>query len=185
MSIETKWAEDLSRETLRKFIEIGDGHTLFDPETYIEIGIPQDVVDHYTRTHVSPKRPHPDAVEALAHALGDESKKVISENEWSERDLARSLISDDGCFAEDFAEQLIVNMIDNNVERVFGYHPKEAMWDGSGNVIESLEAVYGLEITRGLCSSLSLKADGKLGRGSQYDAYCKAIRGYISEKEVS
>ena len=183
MSFNKNWAGDLPKETLQKFIAIGDGHTLFDPETYLEIGVPKEVVDHYTRTHISPKRPHPEAVDSLSDAL----RTVAQTYEpWSVQTFMGHLLNEeDDWFSSEFASLLLEKMIEAGVDSVYGYHPKEAMWDNQGNVIESLEAVYGLEITRGLCTSLSLEYDGKIGRGSQYDAYCEAIRGYIDGKEAS
>ena len=194
MSFNKAWAEALPRETLQKFIEVGDGHTLFDPETYIEIGVPKEVVDHYTRTHVSPKRPHAGAVDSLSDALRTVARTYLTQQDeqidpdepWSVQTFMGHLLNeDDDWFSSEFASLLLEKMIDAGVDSVYGYHPKESMWDNQGNVIESLEAVYGLEITRGLCTSLSLEYDGKIGRGSQYDAYCKAIREYLDGREVS
>ena len=185
MSYNAAWGKSLGKETLSEFMKIGDGHTLFDPEAYIEIGIPKDIVAHYTKTHTSPKRPHPDAVTSLVKGIhkvfGHHTNGDAALDHETNALLKDLLDQEDTYFAEQVAGELIDVLNEDNIETLFGYHPKEAMWDNQGQVIESLDAVYGLDITQGLVHSLKLKYDSKMGRGFQYMSYCKAIQEYIDK----
>lgn len=178
------WAKDLSKETIEKFITIGDGHTLFKPEAYIDIGIPEEIVAKYTTTHKSHKYPTYEAQEALAQAIQTVLNEYVVDEEWDPRELVNSLRSEDDCngMAEQFSTDLLALLIEKEIETISGYHPKETIFDNQGNVIESMDAVYGLEITRGMVTSLGLDYESKMGRGFQYMSYCKAIKEYLDNK---
>ena len=69
MSVEANWAESLSKETIQNFMAMADGHTLFNPEAFVEAGLPQKIVDQFTRTHRSKRTPNYSVVEKLGCLL--------------------------------------------------------------------------------------------------------------------
>ena len=174
------WAASLSKQTLEEFMLIGDGHTLFKPEAFTEIGIPENIVADYTHTHHSKKTPKYDAIEKLATAITDLFSEYVEEDEWSPGELVKELVSsEDTRLAEQLSEELLAKMIDNGIDSISGYSPKETIFDKDGNIIESMDAVYGLRLGYGMIDSLGLPRPDKLGRGFQWIAICKSIREYI------
>lgn len=177
------WAAELPKQTLEEFMLIGDGHTLFKPETFIEIGIPENIVADYTHTHHSKKTPKYDAIEKLATSVKELFSKYLEEDVWLLGELARELVrSEDTSVAEQFSEELLQKMIDNGVDSISAYSPKETIFDERGNIIESMDAVYGLRLGYGMIDSLGLPRPDKLGRGFQWSAICKSIREYIDSR---
>jgi hypothetical protein len=49
------WAEALPKETILKALDYinGDGHSLYAPVAFTELGIPRNIVRHYTRVYSS------------------------------------------------------------------------------------------------------------------------------------
>lgn len=180
---ENGWAKELSEQTLLDFMAIGDGHTLFKPQAYIDIGIPEEMVKLYTVTHHSTKTATYAAITSLSEAIEKVLNEYVHNDGWDPRELLSELRDVDDCrMSEQMATDVLGEMISDGVETISGYHPKSTIFDNEGNVIESMDAVYGLDITAGVVASLGLKAEGKIGRGFQYMSYCKAIQEYLDNK---
>ena len=185
MSIENNWAENLPKETIEEFMATADGHTLFKPEVFVEIGIPEDVVKQFTRTHYSRKTPSYTAVETLGAAIRSTLKDYTENDGWRPSKLLDALLDDeDERMAEMMAEELINQLIDKDVDEVSGYSPKETIFDEHGNIVESMDAIYGLDLALSMVQSLGLNYEPKMGRGFQYSAYCKALREYLDAAPV-
>ena len=185
MSVEANWAESLSKETIQNFMAMADGHTLFNPEAFVEAGLPQKIVDQFTRTHRSKRTPDYSVVEKLGEALKSVLDEYISQDGWDPRELLNELRSEDERMAEQVAGELIEKLMAADVETISGYSAKQTMFDDNGNVIESMDAVYGLDLAHGMVSSLGLEYEAKMGRGFQYSAYCKALQGYLDAMDES
>jgi len=171
MSNELKkgWAKDLSKETLQAIMKVGDGHTLLKPDGLIEEGIPKHVVEAFAKIHYSEKIPKWDVVKMSAQYLHEGLRSF---------DVDKDVV-------EDLVESLFRKLIDEGKE-IAGYHPKYSIFV-NGEIVDEMEAVYGLDLMRAVISDLGLKFDSKMGRGFQYSSYCKAVQGYIEQldqKEV-
>lgn len=185
MSIEANWAESLTKETIQNFMSLADGHTLFKPEAFVEAGVPETVVKLFTKTHRSKRTPNYTVVEKLGEALRTVLDEYVSQDGWDPRELLNELRSEDERMSEQVAGELIEKLMAADVETISGYSPKQTMFDSNGNVIESMEAVYGLDLAHGMVSSLGLEYEAKVGRGFQYASYCKALQGYLDAMDAS
>lgn len=183
MSTEHAWAENLSKESIEGFMSVADGHTLFKPEAFLDLGIPEEVVKQHTKTHYSVKRPSYEATEALTDAIRVVLTEYVKNDGWMKSELVNDLMSeDDPGMANQLANDLLYKLVEADVHEISGYHPKEVIFDDSGNIVESMDAVYGLELARSMVDSLGLTYDHKMGRGFQYTSYCKALREYLENK---
>ena len=48
----TSW-KDVAPEVLRAAADICDGHTIFNPQAFADVGVPQELIDRCTTTHES------------------------------------------------------------------------------------------------------------------------------------
>ena len=57
--IDPGWAKKLDRRVIAAVNGAvgGDGHTIFDPKLFRKLGLPEEVIDHYTQEHVSGDHP--------------------------------------------------------------------------------------------------------------------------------
>lgn len=52
------WSKRIPEDALRDAIMACDGHGIFRPEMFLEMGVPQDIVDHFTAKHTSDTSSH-------------------------------------------------------------------------------------------------------------------------------
>jgi hypothetical protein len=165
MTLSKGWAEKLSNETIEKVVAIGDGHTLFEPDAYIEAGLPEDIVSGFTQTHVSQRTLNYEAVEVIAESV----KGLINESGG----MRAGDIDEIG-----WAEEIVSQLMCKDIREVSCWSPKGAIFR-NGKIVESMDAVYGLEVICALANDLGVEYDQKMGRGFQYSAAAKAVADWM------
>ena len=166
MTLEKGWAEKLPEETIRSIISVGDGHTLYEPSAYIEAGMPKEIVDGFTQTHYSERTVNYDALEAITECLA----KL-----WKEQ---RDAFPQDQEF---LAEEIISSLMCKDIHEVSAWSPKGSIWK-NGQIVESMEAVYGLEVVCALAKDLGVSYEPAMGRGFQYARAAKAVEAWLDKK---
>jgi len=170
MTLSPGWAENLSAETIRNTVKLGDGHTLFEPSAYLEAGLPEEVVDHLKETHVSKRTSSYRAIEAIAEGI----KGLIDE---SDHGMLAGDIDEEG-----WAEELVAQLMCKDIHEVSAWCPKGTIFR-DGQIVEEMEAVYGLNVIIALANDLGLEYDSKMGRGFQYDAAAKSVFAWLDKRE--
>ena len=105
MAAEKGWAKKLPTKTIKEIIGVGDGHTLFEASTYLEVGLPQEVVDQIKSIHKSKKTCNHRALE-VAQGVARE----YAETCYAEGDTLKTML--DNFSIEDMIEGVFSSLIE-------------------------------------------------------------------------
>jgi len=167
---ESTWIENLSRETLLKLIEIGDGHSIVRPELYQEAGLPDKIIEFFTEVHRSRRVP----TEELQVLVADTVEKVFDE-------LSTDGYEYDEYCAEELSFEIAANIADHGFKDIYDmirYSPKETIFT-NGVIVDELKGVYSLDLLESVARGLNLPLKCLSGRGFRFADARNAIKIYL------
>jgi hypothetical protein len=89
-----KW-QDLPHDVIVNVIELCDGHTIFKPEAFVELGVPVELVDRYAHVHESDMTSHKGTI------FGGDGKPLPSLRGVYGLDVIESMNREFGCPGSD------------------------------------------------------------------------------------
>ena len=167
LKLDGEWAKKLvSKETLEKLLNIGDGHDIIPPEVYKETGLDQKIINRFTRVHESRRIPSLDLVGLVSETIQD----VLDEcdEHW---------FSDTVALREELTEQITESIAHGGFKNIWDlvvFSPTESIYS-NGEVVDRLEGVHSLDLVEAVAKSLNLTVESRLGRGSRFQSAQKAF----------
>jgi len=171
--LEPDWIDQIPRETLLKLVDIGSGHSIVPSDVYLDAGMPQKIVDHFTVIHKSKRVP----TEKLIDLVRGTIDQVLTAFQIEKIDTQDNL----EFYMEELTDEITNSIAEHGFKDILemvNYDHKETIFT-NGVIVDELKGVYSLDLLEAIVRTLKLPVEDKMGRGFRYTAANKAIKTYL------